>query len=104
MAPPYSGYHDFNDVDIARLRNALDDIHATADAHHARMAVVLIPTSNDFVRLKQSGANRLGPGVLSWGQEKGIPVKNLFPAMNAPPAENSHPLFFNSVAHCPPQR
>jgi len=83
MAPPYSGYNDFNDVDIARLRKALDDIHATADAHHARMAVILIPTSNDFLRLKQSGANRLGPAVLSWGQEKGLPVKDLLPDMDA---------------------
>jgi len=84
MAPPYSGYNDFNDVDIARLKHALDDIHATADAHHARMAVILIPTSNDFVRLKQFGANRLGPVVLSWGQEKGIPVKDLLPDMDGP--------------------
>ena len=60
MAPPYSGYNDFNDEDIARLKHSLDDIHATADAHHARLAVILIPTSNDFVRWKQSGANRLG--------------------------------------------
>jgi len=103
MAPPYSGYNDFNDVDVARLKHALDDIHATADAHHAGMAVILIPTSNDFVRLKQSGTNRLGPVVLSWGQEKGIPVKDLLPEMNARSEGNFHTFFLSCDGHWTPK-
>jgi len=103
MAPPYSGYNDFNELDVARLKHALDDIHATADAHHAKMAVVLIPTSNDFARLKQSGANRLGPVVLSWGQEKGIPVKDLLPDMDARSGGDFHTFFLSCDGHWTPK-
>jgi hypothetical protein len=101
--PPYSGYNDFNDVDIARLRHALDDIHATADAHHAKMAVILIPTSNDFARLEKSGTNRLGPVALAWGQEKGVPVKDLLPEMEVRSAGNFRSYFLSCDGHWTPQ-
>jgi hypothetical protein len=80
---PYSGYHDFNDVDIARLEKALDDIKATADAHGAKMAVFLIPHAIDFQRVHTAGTNRLGPIVEKWGLEEGVAVKDLLPEMDA---------------------
>lgn len=80
---PYSGYNDYDDVDLARLKKALQDIKSTADAHGARVAVILIPTANDFQRLQQAGTNRLGPVMEHWGQEVGIPVKDLLPEMEA---------------------
>ncbi len=80
---PYSGYNDFNDVDLARLQHALEDIKATADAHHVRVGVFLIPRATDFMRLHESGANRLGPIMEAWGREVGIPVKDLLPDMDA---------------------
>jgi hypothetical protein len=80
---PYSGYNDFNDVDLARLKHALEDIKATADTHHARVAVFLIPRANDFQRLHSAGTNRLGPIMESWGNQSGIPVKDLLPDMDA---------------------
>jgi len=80
---PYSGYNDYDDVDLARLKKALQDIKTTADAHGARMAVILIPTANDFQRLHQAGTNRLGPVMEHWGQEVGIPIKDLLPEMDA---------------------
>jgi hypothetical protein len=79
---PYSGYNDFDEVDLARLKKALEDITSTADAHGARTAVFLIPRAIDFQRLHQSGANRLGPVMERWGQEVGIPVKDLLPEMD----------------------
>src|SRR5258708_22583810 len=97
MAPPYSGYNDFNDVDIARLRHALDDIHATADAHHARMAVILIPTSNDFVRLKQSDANPLGPTGLRSRQVNAIPVEAILPDIYDRSMEDVPAVFLRST-------
>jgi len=80
---PYSGYNDFTDVDLERLKRALLDIKATADAHHARVGVFLIPRAMDFMRLHQSGANKLGPLMEAWGRQVGIPVKDLLPDMDA---------------------
>jgi hypothetical protein len=80
---PYSGYNDFDDVDLARLKKALEDIKSTADAHGARVAVFLIPRANDFLRLHQAGTNRLGPLLERWGHDSGIPVKDLLPEMEA---------------------
>jgi hypothetical protein len=79
----YSGYNDYTDVDLARLKKALDDIKRTADAHGARVAVFLIPRANDFQRLHQTGSNRLGPVMESWGRDAGIPIKDLLPEMDA---------------------
>jgi hypothetical protein len=67
------------------------------------MAVILIPTSNDFARLKQSGANRLGPVVLNWGQEKGVPVKDLLPEMDAQSGGNFHTYFLSCDGHWTPK-
>jgi len=80
---PYSGYNDYTDVDLARLKHALRDIKSTADAHGARMAVFLIPRANDFLRLHQAGTNRLGPVMEEWGRDAGIPTKDLLPDMEA---------------------
>ena len=80
---PYSGYNDFNDVDLARLKQALLDIKSTADAHGAKMAVFIIPRANDFERLHTAKTNRLGPIIESWGTVSGIPIKDLLPEMEA---------------------
>jgi len=80
---PYSGYNDFTDVDIARLEHALEDIKATADAHDARVAIFLIPRAIDFKRLHEAHQNRLGPLMEQWGQQAGIPIKDLMPEMDA---------------------
>jgi hypothetical protein len=79
----YSGYNDYDDLDLARLKNALEDIKATADAHGAQEAVFLIPRAIDFERLRTAGSNRLGPTMEQWGNQVGIPVKDLLPQMNA---------------------
>jgi len=84
---PYSGYNDYNDVDLARLQKSLLDIQSTADAHGAHVAVFLIPRGIDFIRLRQSGTNRLGPVMESWGREVAIPIKDLLPEMNARSAD-----------------
>ncbi|MGB9243038.1 MAG: hypothetical protein WCC03_06765 [Candidatus Acidiferrales bacterium] len=80
---PYSGYHDYDSVDIARLEKALDDIKATADARGAKMGVVLIPHAIDFQRVHKTGTNPLGPLVEKWGAEHGVAVKDLLPEMAA---------------------
>jgi hypothetical protein len=103
MAPPYSGYNDYTDVDLARLRRALADIKATADAHHARMAVLVIPTANDFQRLHQSAANGLGPLMLRWGQENGVAVKDLLPEMDTRANGNYRNLFLSCDGHWSPR-
>jgi hypothetical protein len=79
---PYSGYNDYDDLDLARLQHALEDIKNTADAHGAKVAVILIPRAIDFQRLHRLGENRLGPVMEQWGQEVGIPVKDLLPGMD----------------------
>ena len=83
LRTPYSGYNDWNDVDLARLEKALGDIKGTADAHGAKVAVFLIPSANDFRRLDQTGTNRLGPAMEQWGQLNGIAIKDLLPEMDA---------------------
>jgi hypothetical protein len=80
---PYSGYNDYTDVDLARLKKALQDTKSTADAHGARMAVFLIPRLIDFQRLRAAGRDRLGPVMEDWGRDNGIPIKDLLPDMNA---------------------
>jgi hypothetical protein len=80
---PYSGYNDYTELDLARLKKALLDTKSTADAHGARTAVFLIPRANDFLRLHQKGTNRLGPVLERWGEDVGIPVKDLLPDMDA---------------------
>jgi lysophospholipase L1-like esterase len=90
-------------VDFARLEHALADIKATADAHHAQMAVFLIPTLTDFLRYHQSGTDRVGPAVASWGQTHGIPVKDLLPEMNARAAGNYRNFFLGCDGHWSPQ-
>ncbi len=81
-AGQYSGYNDYNQVDLARLEHALNDIRSTADAHGARVAVFLIPSVNDFVRLRNAHQDRLGPFLENWGKSAGIQVKDLLPEMN----------------------
>lgn len=80
---PYSGYHDYNSVDIARLEKSLSDIKATADEHGAKVAVFLIPHAIDFQRVHTTGTNPLGPLAEKWGVEHGIAVKDLLPEMDA---------------------
>jgi hypothetical protein len=66
---PYSGYHDYNSVDIVRLEKSLSDIKSTADAHGAKVGVFLIPHAIDsnectrrgqtlWARLLRSGKRR----------------------------------------------
>ena len=57
----YSGYNDYNDVDLARLKQALHDIKNTADTHGAQMSVFLIPIAIDFsgcIRAARTGSDR----------------------------------------------
>ena len=79
----YSGYNDFNEVDMARLKKSLLDARAVANAHGAKLAVFLIPGARDFMRLHDAGTNRLGPLLERWGAENGIPTKDLLPPMDA---------------------
>ncbi len=86
-------------MDFARLEHALADIRATAEAHHARMAVVLIPTYTDFLRYRQSRADRVGPAVEHWGQSNGVPVKDLLPEMDARAGGNVRDYFLKCDGH-----
>ena len=85
---PYSGYHDYNNVDITRLERALDDIKATADAHGAKMGVILIPHAIDFQRAHATGINPLAPLLEKWGEAHDVAVKDLLPEMDAMSGEN----------------
>ncbi len=95
----YSGYNDFNDVDLARLYKSLNDIKAIAGAHDARMMVFLIPRATDFIELHQTGRNRLGPIMEQWGMKNGIPVKDLLPEMDARDGANWHSYFLPCDGH-----
>ncbi len=99
MRHTYSGYNDYNDVDLSRLKAALEDIKRTADAHGAHLAVILIPRSNDFLRFHQTGSNRLGPVMESWGQSVGIPIKDLLPEMEARSNGNDRSYFLTCDGH-----
>jgi hypothetical protein len=98
-ASPYSGYNDYDDVDLARLKHALGDIKATADAHGAQVKVFLIPRARDFQRLHQAGTNHLGPVMEAWGRESGIPVKDLLPEMNQRAANDYMSYFLKCDGH-----
>jgi len=102
-APPYSGYNDYDTVDFSRLEHALADIKATAEAHHAQMAVLLLPTYTDFLRYHQSGADRVGPAVEKWGQANSVPVKDLLPEMDARSGGNYRNFFLKCDGHWSPQ-
>ena len=93
---PYSGYNDYDDVDLARLKRALEDIKSTADAHSSRVAVFLIPRIIDFRRLHQSGANRLGPTMEQWGRDVRIPIKDLLPEMDSRSKGDDYSSYFLS--------
>jgi len=41
--------------------------------------------------------------VLSWGQEKGVPVKDLLPDMDARSGGNFHTLFLSCDGHWTPK-
>jgi len=102
-APPYSGYNDYDGVDFARLEHALADIKSTAEAHHAQMAVILIPTLNDFLRYHASGTDRVGPAVEKWGAANGVPVKDLLPEMDQRAAGNYRDFFLKCDGHWSPR-
>jgi hypothetical protein len=102
MAPPYSGYNDFTEVDFARLQKALLDIKSTSESRHARMGVFIIPTYNDFLRLQRSGANRLGPLLAAWGERNAIPVQDLLPEMYARAGASYPSLFLSCDGHWSP--
>jgi hypothetical protein len=91
---PYSGYNEWNDIDLARLKKAIEDIKSTADAHGAKVDVFLIPSPPDFRRMDQSGENRLGPVMEQWGQHVGISVKDLLPEMDARAKDGSYQSYF----------
>jgi len=91
---PYSGYNDWDDVDLARLEKALEDIKSTADARGAKEAVFLIPRAIDFQRLHQNGADRLGPVMEQWGKENGIAIKDLLPEMDALARNGDYKSYF----------
>jgi hypothetical protein len=95
----YSGYNDYDDVDLARLKKSLVDIKATADAHGARVAVFLIPRANDFLRLHQVGSDRLGPVMEQWGKDAGIPIKDLLPEMDAESNGDYRSYFLSCDGH-----
>jgi len=97
--PPYSGYNDYTPVDLERLKHALLDIKSTADAHHARVAVFLIPRANDFLRLHQAHTNRLGPVMEEWGREVGVPIKDLLPEMEARGGADYRNYFLSCDGH-----
>lgn len=96
---PYSGYNDYSDVDLARLKRALLDIKSTADAHHARTAIFLIPRAVDFKRFHDKGENRLGPVMEAWGREAGIPIKDLLPGMDARSGGNDQSFYLPCDGH-----
>jgi hypothetical protein len=95
----YSGYNDYDDTDLARLKIALKDIQATAAVHSAEMYVFLIPRANDFVRLHQTGSDRLGPVMQQWGSQVGIPIKDLLPEMEAASGGNFMSYFLPCDGH-----
>jgi hypothetical protein len=97
--PIYSGYNDYTDVDLARLKRALRDIKSIADAHSAKVAVFLIPRANDFQRLHQAGTNCLGPVMERWGHEVGIPVKDLLPDMDTRSDGDYRSYFLSCEGH-----
>lgn len=96
---PYSGYNDYDAVDLTRLQRALLDIRSTAGAHHAKAAVFLIPRANDFLRLHQAGTNRLGPVMERWGQENGVQIKDLLPDMDAQSKGDYRSYFLTCDGH-----
>jgi hypothetical protein len=99
----YSGYNDYDDVDLARLKTALEDIKTTADAHGAKEAVILIPSANDFLRLHQAGTDRLGPVMEKWGHENGIAVEDLLPEMDARSGGDYQLYFLTCDGHWSPR-
>jgi len=94
----YSGYNDYNAVDYARLQEALLDIKSTADAHGAQVGVFLIPRFTDFVAFHR-GENRLGPALVAWGREVGIPVLDLLPQEAADAKGNDRAYFLECDGH-----
>jgi hypothetical protein len=96
---PYSGYNDYTEIDLTRLKRSLEDIQSTADAHGAKETVILIPRLSDFLRLHQAGTNRLGPVMERWGTEVGIPIKDLLPEMDVRANGNFRQYFLPCDGH-----
>ncbi len=80
---PYSGYHDYDSVDIARLEKALGRYQGHGGCAGCEDGRGLIPHAIDFQRVHTTGTNPLGPLVEKWGVEHGVAVKDLLPEMAA---------------------
>ena len=94
----YSGYNDYSDTDLIRLKKSLLDIKSVADDHGAKVDVFLIPRANDFQRYRD-GQDLLGPALEAWGSEVGIRVKDLLPEMAARSGGNYRPYFLPCDDH-----
>lgn len=94
----YSGYNDYSDTDLARLKKSLLDIKSTAAARDATVDVFLIPRADDFQRYR-AGEDRLGPVLETWGGEVGIRVKDLLPEMEVRSGGDYRPLFLPCDDH-----
>ncbi len=94
----YSGYNDYSDVDLARLKKSLLDIKSTADARGAMVYVFLIPRATDFERFHH-GQDRLGPLIEAWGGEAGIRITDLLPQMDARSHGDYRPYFLPCDDH-----
>ncbi len=94
----YSGYNDYSETDLARLKKALLDIKQTAAVRGAGVYVFLVPRPHDFQRYRQ-GQDRLGPVLEAWGREVGIHVKDLLPEMDAQGKGDSSAFFLPCDDH-----
>ncbi|HLI64180.1 MAG TPA: hypothetical protein VKV05_12335 [Terriglobales bacterium] len=94
----YSGFNDYTETDLARLKKALLDIKHTADAHGAVVDVFLIPRPSDFKRFRK-GEDRLGPVMEAWGRQVGIRIKDLLPEMEARSKGDYRPYFLPCDDH-----
>ncbi len=111
----FSGYFDFSDAQLARLRHSLAYIKARSAETAARrpgnrdsnrrpvaMTVMLIPRFLDLIRYQQEGRNPLGARLTATATTVGFQLVDMLPTMARDFAGRERELFLGCDGHWSP--
>lgn len=93
-------YQNFTEEEILRVRYSLEQIKAIAGERPVR--VVMIPSLQDFVAVKENGQNPLAERMQKMAGEVGFRFFDLLPAFNEEHADRLGSLFHTCDGHWSP--
>ena len=96
----YTSYFNYKDEELLRVRYSLEQISALAGDRPMR--VVMIPSLQDFVAVRDNGENPLAAEMAAMSTEVGFDFLDLLPAMNEEHADRLGSLFHSCDGHWSP--